>query len=420
MTGKHPGHAFIRNNRETKPEGQWPIPGETVTLAKLLKKQGYVTGAFGKWGLGGPGSEGEPLRQGFDRFYGYNCQALAHNYYPTSLWDNARRVPLHNPAFPAHDQFKPDENPADPASYRRFQGNEYAPDLIAEQARRFVRDHKDQPFFLYWPTTVPHLALQVPDDSLREYEGLWEDPPYQGGNNYIPHFKPRAAYAAMVTRMDREIGRLLHLVEELGLAERTIVIFSSDNGPLYNKLGGTDCDFFKSAGNLRGHKGSLYEGGIRVPCMARWPGRIAPGSVSDLVTGFEDWLPTLLELIDAESISDVDGLSFAPALLGKKQKARPFLYREFPAYGGQQSIRVGDWKGVRQKLMPGPKSGQRPQMHLELYDLAQDPSETKDVSGEHPEIVTKLEQLLQQQHTPSKDFPLPALDQSRTAHKPAP
>lgn len=416
MTGLHPGHAFIRDNREIKPEGQLPLPAGTVTLPKLLGRQGYVTGAFGKWGLGGPGSEGDPLRQGFDRFFGYNCQRLAHNFYPTSLWDNAVRVKLNNPDFSAHDTFKPGEDPNDPKSYQRFQGHEYSADLIAERALQFVRDHRAKPFFLYWPTTVPHLALQVPDDSLREYEGLWEDPPYTGGRGYIPHFKPRAAYAAMVTRLDREVGRMLKLVSELGLEERTLFIFTSDNGPLFDRFGGTDSEFFKSTGELRGRKGSLYEGGIRVPCLVRWKGRIAAGAVSRRVTGFEDWLPTLLELIHARDAvpAGLDGISFAPTLLGQSQQPRPFLYREFPGYGGQQSIRVGDWKGVRQKLIPPRKSEASPQTRLELYDLAGDPSESSDVSASHPEMVAKLERLLRDQHRPSKEFPIPALDHDKS------
>jgi len=256
MTGRHPGHAFIRDNRQFSEdqEGQYPIPSDTVTLPQLLKQQGYVTGGFGKWGLGGPGTTGEPLKQGFDRWFGYNCQAVAHNFYPTYLWDNDRKIRLKNPEFSAHDSFKPGEDPSKPESYRRFQGAEYSADLIAVQARAFVRANKSRPFFLYWPTTVPHLALQVPDDSLQEYLGLWDDPPYSGGNRYLPHFKPKAAYAAMITRMDREIGRVMDLVKELGLDQNTIFIFSSDNGPLngtHQGLAGTDCRFFNSAGGRR-------------------------------------------------------------------------------------------------------------------------------------------------------------------------
>jgi arylsulfatase A len=411
MTGKHPGQAFIRNNREVKPEGQWPIPDATVTLPELLRAQGYRTGAFGKWGLGGPESEGAPLRQGIDRFYGYNCQRVAHNYYPTYLWDDVRRVALNNPDFSAHQKFPDGADPNNPENYRGYSGKEYAPDLIAEQARRFIRDSKDRPFFLFFATTVPHLALQVPEDSLREYIGKFPEEPYLGTNNYLPQRTPRAAYAAMITRMDREIGSLIELIRELGIEQNTLFIFSSDNGPLYDRLGGTNTDFFESCARFRGRKGSLYEGGVRVPCIVRWKGRISAGTVSERVTGFEDWLPTLLALINAgkSTPADINGISFAPTLLGKKQEPRPFLYREFPAYGGQQSIRVGDWKAVRQNLNPQDKKAQ-PQMHLELYDLAKDPSETTDVSARYPEVVSRLEKLMREQRTPSKDFPFPALD----------
>ena len=416
MTGLHPGHAYVRNNKSVQPEGQEPIPTETVTLPKLFKAQGYVTGAFGKWGLGPVGSTGDPLKQGFDRFYGYNCQAKAHNYYPTSLWDNDHHVPLNNPEIDSHANKLPaGADPNNPASYKGFIGREYSADFIAEKARQFVRDNKDRPFFLYLPTTVPHLALQVPEDSLAEYLGRWPDPPYIGGRGYVPHFAPRAAYAAMIARMDREVGRIVALVKELGLDEQTIFIFSSDNGPLNGDedqgLGGTDAAFFNSAGGFRNGKGTLYEGGFRIPEIVRWKGKVEAGSMSDRVTGFEDWLPTLLDLAGFKDRipAGVDGVSFAPTVRGEKQPARALLYREFPAYGGQQCIRIGDWKGIRQQLIPRGKKAQ-PNMHIELYDLAGDPHETTDVSAQHPDIVAKLERLMREQHTPSAAFPFPALD----------
>jgi arylsulfatase A-like enzyme len=413
LTGKHPGHAHIRDNREVRPEGQPPLPAGTVTLARLLQREGYATGAFGKWGLGFPGSEGEPLRQGFDRFYGYNCQRHAHNYYPTSLWDNTRRVPLNNPAFAAHQKLPDDADARDPASYARYQGRDYAPDLILEQALRFVREHQDRPFFLYFATTVPHLALQVPDDSLAEYRGQFDDTPYTGGSGYLPHLAPRAAYAAMVSRLDRAVGRLAALVRELGLDAHTLFVFTSDNGPLYDKLGGTDTEFFNSAAGRRGRKGSLYEGGVRVPLIVRWPGRLAAGQTSDRVTGFEDWLPTILELIGApdKTPAGVDGISFAPTLLGRPQPPRPFLYREFPSYGGWQSVRVGDWKALRRELNPRNAAAAAPRaVKTELYNLRDDPAETRDVAAEHPEQLARLERLLAAQHTRSELFPLRALD----------
>src|SRR5579872_4752495 len=314
MTGKHPGHAFVRANKQYRPdsEGQWPLPADEVTLPKLLKALGYTTGGFGKWGLGPPETTGDPLRQGLDHFFGYNCQAVAHNYYPTYLWDDGKRRPLDNPAFSAYQKLPEGADSNSPASYAGYRGKEYAPDLISEQSRKFVRDNKDRPFFLYYPTTVPHLALQVPEDSLQEYLGTFPDEPYRGDRGYLPHRAPHAAYAAMVTRLDREIGTLIDLVDELGLTAQTIFVFSSDNGPLWDRYAGTDTDFFESAGTFRGRKGSLYEGGIRAPGIVRWKGHIAPGGESSRTTGFEDWLPTLLELIGAKERipAGIDGISF--------------------------------------------------------------------------------------------------------------
>ena len=391
MTGRHPGRNPIRDNRELEPEGQWPLPSPELTLAEVLKPLGYTTAAMGKWGLGPPRSEGDPLRQGFDRFFGYNCQRHAHDHYPEYLYDDARRVPL--------------GRAGDGAA-------RYAPDRIWEEARSFVRDNRERPFFLYLPVTVPHLALQVPQDSLAEYRGSWPDPPYDGAKGYRAHETPRAAYAAMVSRLDREVGALLELLRELGLDDRTIVVFTSDNGPTHD-VGGADSGFFRSAGSLRGLKGSLYEGGLRVPAIVRFPGRVAAGVVSDRVTGFEDWLPTLLEIAgEAQAIPPaIDGVSFAPTLLGREQQPRPFLYREFKGYGGQQAVRLGDWKGVRQQLGKGSVPP------LELYDLGTDVSEERDVAARHPDVVAALEALLAREHAPSPAFPMAAIDPPSTRYQ---
>lgn len=416
MTGKHPGHAFIRDNRSTPPEGQYPIPANTVTLPKLLGKVGYVCGGFGKWGLGGPGSDGEPLKQGLHRFFGFNCQGVAHNHYPTHLWDNDQQVRLNNHEFSAHQPLAKNLDPRDPASYSQFKGNEFAQDRIMEQALKFVRDNRERPFFLYVPSTIPHVAIQVPDDSLREYLGQFEETPYTGNKGYLPHFTPRAAFAAMITRLDRDVGRIVAQIRELGLEENTLFVFSSDNGPLdhaYQGFAGTDGRFFNSAGPLRGQKGSLYEGGFRVPTIARWKGKIPAGTTRERVSGFEDWLPTLVEVAGAKDSTpkDIDGISLLPTLLGQSQPERPFLYREFPSYGGQQIVRIGDWKGVRQNLKPtGKNKDNPPAMKLELYNLKDDLGETKDVAADHPDIVTQMEKLMREQHAPSAEFPLPALD----------
>ena len=415
MTSLHNGHGPIRENRQWKPqvsEGQWPLPADAIVLPKVLKGLGYTTGAFGKWGLGAPESTGEPLKQGIDRFFGYNCQGVAHNFYPTQLWDNDKTVPLNNPKFAAHQKLPENANTNDPAAYASFRGKDYAPDLIGERALQFIRDNKDRPFYLFYPTTVPHLALQAPEDAVKPFEGKFPEEPYPGGRGYLPNRTPRATYAAMVTRMDREVGRVMDLVKDLGLDDNTIFVFTSDNGPLYDKLGGTDTDFFNSAHAFRGRKGSLYEGGVRVPCVVRWKGKIAPGTESARVTGFEDWMPTLLELIGAsdKAPAHIDGVSFAPTLCGKAQPARPFLYRETPGYSGQQSVRVGDWKAVRQKLNPGPRAKLQP-IVTELYDLSKDPNETTDVAAQHPDVLTKLVALLKEQHLKSDVFPIRALDE---------
>ena len=414
MTGKHPGHGYIRDNRVAKgfSEGQEPVPAGTLKLPLLLKQQGYTLGGFGKWGLGPVGSSGEPLKQGFDRWFGFNCQGVAHNYYPTHLWDNDRQVALNNPKFASNQKPPAGADPNDPASYEGFSGKDYAPDLIGAKALEFMREHKDRPFFLYYPTTVPHLALQVPEDSLREYAGKFSEEPYTGGRGYLPHRQPRAAYAAMVTRMDSHVGRLLALLKELKLEEQTIVVFTSDNGPLYDEYGGTDADFFHSAAGFRGHKGSYYEGGFRVPGLVRWPGHIAAGSTSDRVTGFEDWLPTLFDLIGAQDATpkDLDGISFAPTLLGNKQEPRPFLYRESPSYGGQQCVRVEDWKVLRRNLNPAPRAKAQRLGEIELYNLADDPSEKEDIASKHPDVVARLQKVMQEQHVKSELFPIRGLD----------
>jgi arylsulfatase A len=388
MTGLHSGHAYIRSNKETKPDGQEPIPADTVTIARLLRAAGYTTGMIGKWGLGMHDSSGDPQKQGFDHSFGYYCQRHAHNHYPAFLWRNAQKAPLEG-------------NPGGATGLR------HSHDLFEREALAFVRKHKDEPFFLYLPFTIPHVALQVPEDSLAEYKGKWEDAPYLGGKGYQPHAHPRAAYAAMVTRMDRTIGRILDLLQELGLDENTIVMFSSDNGPTHDGVGGSDSLFFRSAGLLRGFKGSLFEGGVRVPMIARWPGRTQPGRTTDHVSGFQDVMPTLCEIAGAKTPKSIDGISFLPTILGKgEQRKHEFLYWEFPGYGGQQAVRLGDWKAIRQNIHKG-------NLKIQLFNLADDIGETTDVAANHPDIVERVATIMREQHTPSKIFPIKSLDASR-------
>ena len=404
LTGLHTGHAFIRDNDEMNQrgdvwndpalEGQRPIPEETVTLAELLKARGYATAAIGKWGLGWTGSSGDPNRQGFDLFYGYTCQRVAHNYYPTHLWRNDQKVALRNPAFKAHQKLPAGADPADPASYAGYAGEDYAADFMIEAALGFVRNNAARPFFLYFPTPVPHLALQVPEDSLAEYAGAFEEAPYPGGQGYLPHLTPRAAYAAMITRMDRDVGRILDLLEELGLEEDTMVVFTSDNGPSW--VGGVDKDYFGSQGGLRGRKAQLYEGGIRVPAVVRWPGRTAEGTVTDQVSAFWDWLPTLCEVAGADTPAGLDGLSLVPTLAGepRRQAQHEYLYWEFAKR--MQAVRMGRWKAFRPE----------PGAPLQLYDLTADPAESLDLAASRPEVVAEIERILVDGRTESEHFPL--------------
>jgi len=389
LTGLHSGHAHIRDNEEIQPEGQAPLPAGTPTLVRLLQAEGYATGLVGKWGLGYPGSEGEPLAQGFDFFFGFNCQRRAHNHYPPELWRNAARVPLEG-------------NNGGP------EGRQYAPDLFEAEALDFITAHRGRPFFLFFATTVPHLALQVPEDSLAEYEGLWPETAYDGGQGYLPHPKPRAAYAAMVTRLDRSVGRILARLGKLGLDGRTLVLFASDNGPTFD-IGGYDAAFFGGANGFRGQKGSVYEGGIRVPLIARRPGFVPAGRVSGEVVCFQDMLPTLLDAAGAgrRFPEGLDGVSRLAVLTGKAAAAegRP-LYMEFPGYGGQQMARRGRWKAVRRDLIKNPDAP------AELYDLEFDPGETTDVAGTHPDIVAELREIMVREHRPSALFPFPGSDRA--------
>lgn len=412
MTGQHPGHATVRDNASVKPEGQHPLFAADVTIAERLKAQGYTCGAFGKWGLGNRWSEGNPNRQGFDRFFGYYCQAHAHSYYPSTLWSDGELFPLKNdPPVPGHEGLTPGADPNDPRSYDRFKGRDYAPDRIHEQALGFLREHRDRPFFLYYPNIIPHVALHIPDAELEPYLAMkWHDPPFtRAKGGYTPHFTPRAAYAAMVSKLDAQVGEVVDLVAELGLTEKTLIVFTSDNGATHLK-DEVDYEFFQSVGELRGLKGELYEGGIRVPQIASWPGRIPAASTSDRVTGFEDWTPTFLELagLPAPEPGEIDGISLAATLLGRKQDPRPFLYREFPSYGGQQAVWLGQrWKGIRTGLK---KKGVNPDLTVRLYDLDADPSEQDDVAAAQAEVVGRIEALMKSEREASEAFAFPAID----------
>jgi arylsulfatase A len=420
MTGKHPGHATIRNNRQGKLSaeqkqkygmkfsGQQPIHDAEVTIAEMLKRRGYATAAIGKWGLGHVGTTGDPNGQGFDLFYGYNCQAHAHSYYPGYLWHNETKVPLGNdPPIPGHARLPEDADPNDPANYAPYQGTDYAPERMLEMALQFIRAHEDRPFFLYLPSTIPHLALHVPNEELKPYLGKWDETPFTG-KGYTPHQTPRAAYAAMISHLDKDVGQILEQLTKLGLDQNTLVIFSSDNGTTHLERE-VDARFFNSVGPLRGLKGSLYEGGIRVPMIARWTGQIEPGTTTDHISAFWDVLPTIAEVTGARAPETIDGISFAPTLLGRPQdqKEHEFLYWEFQGYGGQQAVRMGPWKGTRQKI--GRKNNPNP-TRIELYNLADDIGEARDVADRQPEIVARIRRIMAAEHEPSVLFPMPPID----------
>ncbi len=381
LTGKHLGHAAIRDNFEVQPEGQRPLPAECVTVAEMLKAAGYATGAFGKWGLGFVGTEGDPNRQGFDEFFGYNCQREAHNYFPLHLWKNGEKVML-------------------PGNTRGLTGEHYAQDVIMEEGKKFVRAHADGPFFMYVPFVIPHVALQTPADDpiLAEYQKLgWDEKPYDGEQGYLPHPTPRAAYAAMVTRMDKHVGEILDLLEELGLAENTLVFFSSDNGATYN--GGSDSAFFQSMNGLRGLKGSVYEGGIAAPLVVRWTGKIQPGTQTDVLSAFYDMMPTFAQAagISADEMPETDGVSLLPTLTAAGvQRTHAFLLWDFPGYGGQQAVRFGDWKAVRTEIQKNPDA------KIQLYNLKTDPGETKDVAKVYPAEVREAAETLRREIVPRK------------------
>ena len=403
LTGKHTGHCYIRGNDEMPErgdvwhdpelEGQRPILPGTETIGKMMQEAGYVTGIIGKWGLGGPKSTGEPNRQGFDHWYGYLCQRIAHNYYPTHLWRNGEKHILKgNRYFFPHQKLPKERDPYDKSSYAEYKGEQYSMDQMFEEALWFINRYKDLPFFLYLPFPVPHVSLQVPEDSLVDYEGTFPETPYKGEKSYLPHPTPRAAYAAMITRMDEGIGKIMALLKKTGIDDDTIVFFSSDNGPTFN--GGTDSEFFNSAGPLRGLKVSVNEGGIRVPMIARWKGHIRPGSVTEHISAFWDVMPTLADITGAETPEDIDGLSFLPTLLEQgNQKQHEYLYWELR---GNQAVRMGDWKAIKNRV----------DKKIELYNLKNDIYEQHNVAYAYPEIVKKIEEIMRTARTESNLFPL--------------
>ena len=411
MTGQHSGHALVRGNDEDgsrgdvwnfqamfddpRLEGQRPIPDSLVTMGEVLQTAGYTTGIIGKWGLGAPFSEGVPNKQGFDYFYGYNCQRQAHNLYPTHLWENESRVYLKNELQAPHVLQEQAPDQTDSTFFNQFLQQDYAPELMQERALNFVRNHKEESFFLYYASLLPHVPLQAPQRWVDHYhKKIGEEEAYRD-KSYFPSQYPMATYAAMISYLDEQVGELVAELKELGLYENTLIIFTSDNGPTYT--GGVDPDFYASAAPFQGEygrgKGFLYEGGIRVPMIASWPGVIKAGSESDHISAFQDVLPTLSELTGATPPAN-DGISFLPTLKGETQEEHPFLYWEFPAYKGQQAVRFGDLKAVRQRMYEG-------NLTIELYDLAHDPREEHDLAAEQPQEVARAREIMEGAHIPS-------------------
>jgi len=391
MTGQHTGHTPIRDNKEIKPIGQEPPPAKAITIGEVLQEAGYQTGAFGKWGLGGPGSEGRPTNQGFDTFFGYLGQRRAHFYYPEFLFRNSERVPLEGNKVGANAFAGPGSGPPVKKAV-------YSHDRIAKEALSFIEKNQDERFFLYVPFTIPHASLQVPESSLQTYlgedgESVFPETPYPEGQHYFAQPMPHAAYAGMVSRMDRDIGRLLDKLKALNLDEETIVIFTSDNGA--QQGGSPDAAFFASNDSLRGAKGDLYEGGIRVPMIARWPGHIPAGRVSDHISYLGDFMATFSSLANTSPPENIDSISLLPALLGRpsNQKKHDYLYWEFRS---AQAVRMGKWKAVREPMLTG---------DIELYNLRTDVRETQNVADQHPEVVEQIREIMDEAHTPSPLWP---------------
>lgn len=429
LTGQHLGHTFVRGNdewadrgpvwdfyamaRDSTLEGQRPLPDSTVTIAKTLKAAGYRTGMIGKWGLGAPHTNSIPTKMGFDYFFGYNCQRQAHTYFPVHLYENERRYPLGNDTLPPSTGIAVEADTLDPASYAKYWQKTYAPAISFEKLMGFVQENKNDPFFLYWATPISHLPLQAPQPWVDHYVDKFgpEEPYYFRENEkggYFPVRYPHATYAAMVSYLDENIGKLVAYLKAEGLYDNTLIIFSSDNGPSYT--GGTDSPWFDSGGPFAAEygrgKGFLHEGGIRVPMIASWPEQIAAGSTTDHISAFWDVLPTLCEAARTQVQGKVDGISFLPTLTAKgEQPTHDYLYWEFPEYNGQVAVRMGNWKLLWKDL-------KKKNLAVELYNLDTDLAEENDLAAEHPELVSQFYDIIRREHqTPATEqFRMEALE----------
>jgi arylsulfatase A-like enzyme len=418
LTGLHTGNSQIRGNEEwaergnvrdyramladSTLEGQRPMAAETITFAHLLQNVGYSTSLFGKWGLGAPHTESVPNKMGFDYFMGYNCQRQAHTYYPLHLYENSSRIYLKNDTVAPHTRLPADADLYDESNYAPFNLQEYACDVMFDAMTNHLYEidpaKTGKPFFLYWATPIPHVPLQAPQRWVDYYvEKFGDEEPYDGRSGYFPTRYPRATYAAMVSYFDEQVGLLIKQLKEMGEYENTLIIFTSDNGASFS--GGADSPWFDSNmpfGNDYGRsKGFLHEGGIRVPMVAVWHGKIKPGRISHHISAFWDVMPTFCEIAGAEVTVKTDGISFLPELIGKEQSKHEFLYWELHEYGGQQAVRWGNWKGIRKNIFRG-------NMEIELYNLENDKEEQNNVAALHPDVVSHIEKIMKESHTPAR------------------
>lgn len=411
LSGQHSGHAAIRGNDEMANrgpvwdylamaenpylEGQVPMPDSIRTIAEVLKEKGYGTALFGKWGLGYPGSFSTPNKQGFDYFFGYNCQRQAHTLTPLHLWRNENRVFLKNDTLAPRTLLDAGKDPYDPKSYQAYDQEDYAPSLIFEDLVNYLDRQDDRPFCIFWESPIPHVPLQAPKDWIDYYvDKFGEESPYLGDKGYFPSRYPRATYAAMVSYLDENIGKVIKKLEDKGMLDNTIIIFTSDNGPSY--AGGTDSEWFKSAGPFNSTygwtKGFLKEGGIRVPLIISWPGKIQPGSITDHICAAQDLYPTLCEVAGIKAGASIDGISFKPVLTGESmQPEHPYLYWEFPEYGGQQAVRKGNLKAYLGDIHNG-------NTNIEVFDLETDIREEHNIADQHPAFVAEVKSIFNKEH----------------------
>jgi len=434
LTGLHAGHTKIRGNHEygsrgdvwdyhkmsedPNLEGQYPIGKEELIFPKLLKGAGYTNAMVGKWGLGPPNSTSIPTEMGFSYFYGYNCQRMAHNLYPPHLWENEDRDMLDNEVISPKLKLQPGQDPYKEENYNVFNQNDYAPDMMHSKAQKFIENNKDNPFFLYYASPIPHAPLQAPQYLIDKYRNIiGDEEPYLGDKGYFPTRYPRATYAAMIEYIDIQVGEIIEQLKRLNIYDNTIILITSDNGPTY--AGGVDFEYFNSTGIFQNDpkrmKGYTYEGGVRVPMIISWPEKIKNSRVVDDVSISYDIFPTLSEMSGADNLYSysTDGVSLVDIFTDEtKSLDREYIYWEFPSYGGQQAARMGDYKAILKDIKKGNKK-------IELYDLSKDSKEENDISLEFPEVVKEFKNIFKKEHVKSdiRRFEMGYIDEDKTLKK---